>query len=265
MLRIGGQAQAFILAHSVEDIAEVCAEYGMSFYCLGRGSNLLIKDDLIQRPVIKLADEFNYIRQDGESLEVGAATPFSVLLKYCMANDLGGLDNLAGIPASLGGMVAMNASAYGREISHYLEEAEIGCMHGLRRLKKDDINFGYRHSSLKGIVTLRMWFHLPKDTAIKERVARFMKQRLMTQELTSHNCGCVFKNPQGQSAGQMIDACGLKGLRKNGAQVSLKHANFINNLGDAGYDDVDYLIRTIKDKVHQQFGVVLEEEIERWT
>lgn len=264
-IKIGGSARYFFIAHSREDLVEILKDTGGACYLLGKGSNLLIKDLCIEKPVVKLGAEFDYVRMDGVYLEVGGATPFSRVLQHCLKNGLSGVHNLAGIPASCGGLVRMNASSFKREISAFITHVEVmDTLGNISRIPKEALSFGYRSSSLKDYIILRAWFALPHDDAVKNEVRHFLKIRRETQDYSFPSCGCIFKNPVSGSAGFFIDQCGLKGRAKNGAQVSLKHANFIVNVKNASYQDVDHLIQYAREKVHQKFGVILEEEIERW-
>ncbi len=264
-IKIGGKARYFCIVESTDDLAAFSRQNEERFYLLGGGSNLLIKDSLIEKPVIKLGKEFDYIKDDGGLIEIGAAASLRSILRYCIEHNLEGWENLAGIPATLGGMLAMNASAFGREVSSFLKKAQILAGRGtVKILDRTNIEFGYRHSSLKDKIILRAWFELRNGQGVRLRIKDFLAQRLQKQDFGYPSCGCVFKNPVGLAAGFLIDSCALKGSRKGGAQVSDKHANFIINVGGAVYDDVDYLIRTIKDKVFQKHSVLLEEEIQRW-
>lgn len=265
-IKIGGEAKNFFIANSVESLQEIIKNSQHPYYILGGGSNLLVKDDILDKPVIKLGGGFDYIRMNDKYVEIGAATLLSVVIKYALANNLAGFDNLVGIPASIGGLVMMNASSFGSEISAYLYEVEAMDKHGfVRRLKKEEIIFSYRASSLNEYIILRIWFKVVKDYNTKSKISNYIKKRILTQDFEFPNCGCIFKNPETESAGFLIDACGLKGFRKNDAQVSNKHANFIINLNNASYNDVDYLIKHIKENVHKKFGIILEEEIKRWS
>ncbi|MDD4182915.1 MAG: UDP-N-acetylmuramate dehydrogenase [Candidatus Omnitrophica bacterium] len=263
-IKIGGEARYFFTAESAEALKKVLKKFQGAFYILGGGSNLLVADNPIEKCIIKLGEEFSYIRKD-KYLEVGSRTPLSHLIKYVSANNLGGFDNLAGIPATVGGLVMMNASSFGREISEYLKEVEVMDNSGnVKILKKDGISFSYRKSSLNDYVILRVWFEAVKDYDVKAKISNFLKTRMSRQDFEFPNCGCIFKNPIEKPAGFLIEACGLKGLKKNDAQISPKHANFIINLKKARYNDVDYLTSYIKESVHKKFGIVLEEEIKRW-
>lgn len=265
-IKIGGIADRFFKIHSVEDIITLIGRFGFSFYLLGAGSNLLIKDSLIKRPVIKLADEFSYLREVGNFLEVGASTPLVFLLKYCSRNNLGGLEYLIGIPATLGGLLAMNASSFGVSISTHLKEVDIvDSKASYKTLKKEEIELGDRFSSLKDYVILRARFDFIKDGFRKDKASEFINTRISRQDFSFPSCGCIFKNTPKFSAGFLIDSCGLKGLKRGDAQISNKHANFIVNLGSARYKDVDYLIQKAKCAVYDKYKINLEEEIKRWS
>ncbi|MFH1504082.1 MAG: UDP-N-acetylmuramate dehydrogenase [Candidatus Omnitrophota bacterium] len=263
-IKIGGRAGYFFEAGNEEALERIIND-SSSFYILGNGSNLLIKDKTIKKPVVKLGQEFSYVKQDDNYLEVGALTLLSFLIKYCLENNLAGLENLAGIPASIGGLLCMNASSFAKDISSCLESVDVIDKKGQpRTFKKDEIVFGYRYSSLEDYIILRAKFNLSLGKDLKQRVRSFLSKRLSGQDFSFPSCGCIFKNPSEFSAGYLIEACGLKGLKKGGAQVSHKHANFIINIGGAKYNDVDYLIKKIKDRVYKKYKLVLSEEIKRW-
>lgn len=264
-IKIGGRARYFFTADSSEEVQEFVKERSSDFYLLGGGSNLLIKDGVIEKPVLFLGRKFNYIRRDGVFVEAGASVLLPGLLKYCFDNQLGGLENLVGIPAKIGGLLAMNASAYGSSVSNVAARIEIVDPAGdLKQLDINKVKFGYRYSSLQGSVITRVWFKLRPQADVKNIAAEFMKQRLMHQDFSAPSCGCIFKNPDKMPAGFLIEDSGFKGLRRNGAQVSQKHANFIINIAGASYNDVDWLIKEIKEAVFKKHGIVLEEEIKRW-
>ena len=265
-IKIGGLAERFFVAHNKDDLEKILEECQGQFYLLGNGSNLLITDSVIKKPVIKLGEEFCQIKHNGGLLEVGAATPVSDVTSYTLEKNLGGLENFTGIPATIGGLLAMNASAFEKDISSSLVKLEVmdkGAK--VKVLEKDAIRFDYRSSSLKdSLIILRAWFNVLPDTNLKSKIDSFLKTRHATQDFEHPSCGCIFKNPPSQSAGFLIESCGLKGERCNDAQVSNKHANFIVNLGSATYADVDHLISLIKDKVFKSCGIVLQEDVERW-
>jgi len=277
-IKIGGRAGYFFEAPNVEALRKIIDDFGSSFYILGKGSNLLVSDSLIKKPVVRLGREFDYIRGRGSCLEVGALTSLSFLIKYCVKENLAGIENLVGIPASIGGLLRMNASSFGKDISSCVDSVDVldrqGC---LRVLKKNEIKPGYRSSCLGDYFILGARLRLSKGKGVKERARNLLARRFELQDYSFPSCGCVFKNPSTSlrtgplsggakplGAGYLIENCGLKGLKKGGAQVSQRHANFIINKGCARYKDVDYLIKKIKEKVRKKHNLVLEEEIKRW-
>ena len=264
-IKIGGCAKNFFIVRDPEELSAVIGDTGPDFYMLGGGSNLLIEADLIEKPVIKLAQNFTYIKESDNCWKIGASTPLSFLIKYCISNNLSGLEGLAGVPATVGGLTFMNASSFGSSIASCLREVEVMERRGeFKILTREEIVFDYRSSSLSDCVILGGKFSFSKEINLKQKVAFCLRKRLCFQDFNFPSCGCIFKNPDRFSAGFLIDSCGLKGLRQGDAQISPKHANFIINLGSATYQDVNYLIAKIKDSVYKKYNVILEEEIKRW-
>ncbi|MEI8349702.1 MAG: UDP-N-acetylmuramate dehydrogenase [Candidatus Omnitrophota bacterium] len=264
-IKIGGQVPFFFIAHNMEGLQKVVKRLQGAYYLLGGGSNLLASDGPIKKAVIKLGGGFDYITSVDTTLEVGACTMLSKVIRYTIQHKLAGFDNLAAIPATVGGLIAMNASAFGRGVTHFLKEIEVMDVNGtVKKIPKEEITLGYRQSSLQESIVLRAWFVLPRTANIKASVGYYIRERMKTQDYQYPSCGCIFKNTASAAAGFLIDACGLKGLKKNDAQISMRHANFIINLKNASCDDVNYLIGHIKDAVYHKFGVMLEEEIQRW-
>ena len=241
-IKIGGRLKYFFEVSTKEELARVFSDFGREIYLLGAGSNILAKDGVIKRPVVKLGEGFNFIKKKGPLVTAGAATGLNQLLNYCLKNDLAGPGALAGIPATVGGLLATKAEAFGVSLADYSKEII---------------------SSAEGII-LQAQFLFPAADELKAQIAAFLKRRLATQDYSFPSCGCIFKNPTDFAAGALIDSCGLKGIQRGGACVSLKHANFILNRDQASYDDVDYLISQIKEKVFKKYSIILEEEIVRW-
>lgn len=237
------------------------------YYVLGAGSNVLVNDSGTIKPVIKLGNKFNFIKRlDNVTVETGAATPLRELLNYCVKNNLGGAESFAGIPATIGGLCFMNASGFGKEFFSLVRDVSVISPSGdYLVLKKDDINYGYRSSSLEGFIIVKMTLGLDRTSKAGERVRKVLKERIARQDFSRPSMGCVFKNPPGEiSAGELIDRCGFKGLRIGDAKVSLKHANFVLNMGKATYQQVSEIISRIKKTVRDRFSVSLDEEIIRW-
>lgn len=265
-IKIGGKAKCFYTALSFKDLSKIIQNTGVEFYLLGKGSNLLIESHSIKKPIIKLGNNFNFIRSTGcSSLVVGAATPLSRLIRYCLQKSLGGIENLAGIPATIGGLLAMNASSFGESIFSSVKEVSVMSRGGeVKKLKKEEIDLEYRSSNLKKYIILEAELSLSSEKDLKSKVADFLKKRFETQDFNFPSCGCIFKNTSEFSAGFLIDSCSFKGQRRGDAQVSTRHANFIINLGSAKYKDVIYLIQKIKDQVYKKYSIILDEEIKYW-
>lgn len=266
-LKIGGKARYFYLAENIEALRNLLQKLKDYFYLLGNGSNLLIKDKVIRNPVIRLGQGFKGVTSACGLLEVGSSTLLSFLIQYCVQNDLAGLEGLAGMPATIGGMLASNASSFGVSIFDCLEEVECVDARGdILRIKKNEINYSYRRSSLRDKIVLKAYFRfLPGKGKVRKNVQKITEDRWRLQDFSFPSCGSVFKNPsEFVAAGKLIEEAGFKGKERGRIRVSEKHANFILNLGGGKYKDADYLIKKMKDSVYKREGIILEEEIERW-
>lgn len=263
---IGGKAKNFFLVPGVFDLFNLAAKLKNHFYLLGNGSNLLIKNGLIKKPVIQLCGDFTTIQKRQGRVEAGPAVLLSDLVAYCAERNLTGLEKLAGMPATIGGMLAVNASSFGVTIFDCLEEVEVidSRKNLIIRLEKDEIKRSYRYSGLKGKIITKAYFRFPKGENIKRKVQSAIRKRLKMQDFSLPSCGCVFKNPSIGPAAELIEKAGMKGKVRGGLKVSKKHANFIINWGKGSYRDADYLIKEIKDSVYRKEKIILEEEIERW-
>ena len=267
-LRLEAIAPIMFVAHNTDDLfafmERICSRD--DFYLLGGGSNILIESDILNKPVLVLGEEFSYIeRVDSLSLEIGAATALSKVISYTIEQNLRGLEELAGIPASIGGMMACNASSFGKELLSLVEEATVIDENGkIKYVKKSDIHYSYRRSSLRNYIIIKAVLRFDEAYDVKEKVISFVGKRFNIQDFSYPSAGCIFKNPLSLSAGYLIDKCGLKGFRVGGAQISLKHGNFIINRANARARDIDYIITVVKERVNERFGIILEEEIVRW-
>ncbi|MCK4916761.1 MAG: UDP-N-acetylmuramate dehydrogenase [Candidatus Omnitrophica bacterium] len=264
--KVGGKASLLIIANSTKEVGSVIKDYGFNLYILGGGSNLLINDGKITTPILKLGQGFNRIRRSDDYVEVGGSTSLSSLLKFCLKNNFGGIENLAGIPGTIGGLIRMNASSFGTALSSYLVEVDTIDERGnTNTFRKNDIFFGYRYSSLKNVVILKARFKFLSNSCLRRAIKNIILKRYDFQDYSYPSCGSVFKNPPDVSAGYLIDSSGLKGIKYNDAQISHIHANYIINRGSAKYEDIDFLIQKIKKTVLAEKCVELEEEVIRWT
>ncbi len=263
-LGVGGPAELW----EVENEADLLIATHEPYRVIGAGSNLLVADAGVPERVVKLGRAYNSLREfdlesgRGESdFWLGAATPLPGLVRRAAEAGLSGLEGLLGVPAVLGGAVAMNAGTRFGEMSDTLQEVEIFVGGKTERLNADALGLGYRRSALPpGAILTRVRLLLTPST--KERVTTRLAQVDAARKIQPKrkSAGCAFKNPPGESAGRLIDLHGLKGLRVGGAMVSFEHGNFIVNTGGATARDVVELLRVIKGRV----PTPLETEWELW-
>jgi UDP-N-acetylmuramate dehydrogenase len=265
--RIGGPADYFCVPKSVGELQEALAfarQNKMPVAVIGAGTNLLALDNGFSGLVIKLGGGLN--RSVVRGRVVHAGMPLPKLLSVLSRRGLAGLEFLAGIPGTLGGAAVMNAGAWGKEIGNYIEQVKVIDQEGnLRVIGRDELAFGYRRSLLQAgkYIVAEVVLRLRKGTAgrIRKQVAGFLARRKLNQPLGSPNAGSIFKNPRGKFAGQLLEAAGFKGARVGDAQVSVKHANFILNLGEARARDVLKLMTRMQNAVRRKFKVRLEPEL----
>lgn len=235
---------------------------------LGNGTNLLVRDGGYEGVVLRLGSGFTGIRREGNFLTAGAAAPLSKIAKEAAQNGLSGLAFAAGIPASAGGAVFMNAGAYGGEMKDVVKSVRMISRDGLREaiLSGDELEFSYRTSALRksGDIVTEVTFELtPGDPeAIAAEMRELAERRNAKQPLAYPSAGSFFKRPQGHFAGALIEEAGLKGLSVGGAQVSALHAGFIINKGGASAGDVLALMRLVQNIVRDRSGVELVPEVQ---
>jgi UDP-N-acetylmuramate dehydrogenase len=265
----GGPAEAFARPETLAELEESLAwarERGLEVATVGLGSNLLVADEGFDGLVVKLAGELARAEIDGERLVAGGGAANAVCLHRARAAALGGFEFACAIPGTVGGGVWMNAGAYGSDWAAILERALVVNGDGARWLSPDELGLGYRHSALHhGQVVARAEFRLEPRPAgeIKEKVAELQALRKAAQPTNKRTFGSVFKNPEHElSSGRMLEACGLKGHRIGGAQISPRHANFIENADGARSEDAIALMAEARRRALEQFGVELEHEVE---
>jgi UDP-N-acetylenolpyruvoylglucosamine reductase len=265
----GGPARAFARPATVEQLEEAitwASERGLSLATVGLGSNLLVADEGVDALVIKLAGELTAARVEHDLLLAGGGAPNAVSLHRARAAGLGGFEFACAIPGTAGGGVWMNAGAYGSDWATILVRALVVDASGARWRSPAQLGLRYRQSALRhGEVVARVEFRLaprPID-AIKSIVSDLQRQRKAAQPTNKRTYGSVFKNPDHElSAGRMLEACGLKGFRIGGAQISPRHANFIENADRARTADAVELMREARRRAYEQFGVELDHEVE---
>ncbi len=268
-LGTGGTARAFARPESVAEVEELlrwAAAEGVAVATVGLGSNLLVADDGVDALVLRLGGALAAVEIERGLLRVGGGAANAVCLHRARAAGLGGFEFACAIPGTIGGGVWMNAGAYGGDFSQVLEQALVATVDGTDWLTPEELGLSYRHSSLThGQVVVRAELRLrPRPPAqIKAEVAALNAQRKAAQPTNRRTFGSVFKNPEHElSAGRMLEACGLKGFRVGGAQISPKHANFIENAGGARSEDAIALMAEARRRAHERYGVELRHEVE---
>ena len=267
---IGGPADLFVLPSNKEDLIkvfEISKEYKQEVNVIGSGSNLLVSDGGVRGIIICIKNCLNGIDVEGNKIYAECGVMLGKLVKYSIKNNLKGLENLIGVPGTLGGALIMNAGAWGGEISNCLESVELidPDTNEVITVAKSEIDFSYRSSSFKnGSILLSALFNMDySDKQIIEdnsKVAQFGRKD--TQPLNYRSAGSVFKNPsKEQPAGMLIDQAGLKGLTIGGAQISEKHANFFINKENAKANDMLMLIKKAKNTVKEKFDVDMKLEV----
>ncbi|HBI02908.1 MAG TPA: UDP-N-acetylenolpyruvoylglucosamine reductase [Paenibacillaceae bacterium] len=267
--KIGGPADLFIeptdkykLAHSLK----VIKKYQVPWIVIGKGSNLLVRDQGIRGVVIKLSEGFSHISFHDNEVTVGAGYSFIRLAVMAGKEGLTGLEFAGGIPGTVGGAIYMNAGAHGSDVSRILKDAEVLLENGdLVKYKPEELEFAYRTSlfQTRKAIVIEATFQLTHGDRkeIAKQMATHKDRRRLTQPLTMPCAGSVFRNPPGDHAGRLIESAGLKGLKVGGAQVSEKHANFIVNCGNATAQDVLTLIEQVKQTIQERFHVTLVPEV----
>jgi UDP-N-acetylmuramate dehydrogenase len=267
--RLGGPAELFVEAESVDDLVAVALavrETNLPFIVIGKGSNVLVSDRGFPGIVVRLGRAFRWAARDGHRLSAGGAMPLPALAGVALSHGLAGLEFGVAIPASLGGSVRMNAGAHGRSLDEVLDRIEVFELDGetTRDLPADHAGFRYRDSSLpeRSVVLAATARLRPGDrTEIRRLMDEARAWRRATQPLAEPNCGSVFKNPPGDHAARLIEAVGGKDLAVGGARVSRKHANFIVAEAGATAGDVYRLMTALRDRVRERFGIELEPEV----
>jgi len=268
-LGTGGPARAFARPESLDELREALAwahDRDLAVATIGLGSNLLAADDGVDALVLRLAGDLTRAEMQGELLVAGGGVANAVCLHRARAAGLGGFEFACAIPGTVGGGVWMNAGAYGGDFAQILVRALVVDADGAAWRTPEELGLRYRHSELRhGQVVARAELRLVPRTIeeIKATIADMQAQRKAAQPTNKRTFGSVFENPDHElSAGRMLEACGLKGHRIGGAQISPRHANFIENAGDARSADALALMQEARRRALEQFGVELRHEVE---
>ncbi|UCD36804.1 MAG: UDP-N-acetylmuramate dehydrogenase [Fidelibacterota bacterium] len=266
---IGGPADVFVRPANRRELTgllQFASENQIPVTVLGSGSNCLVSDTGVRGIVISLAGTLKSIHLDNGDVRAEAGVMLGHLVRRCLQAGLTGMENLIGVPGTLGGALMMNAGAFGEEISSHLVKVLVLNLEGEEKsYLRDDIQFGYRSSSIPpDEIILEAEFHFEAGSRpeILERYKQVSIQRRARQPLRQRSAGSVFKNPaSGLSAGKLIDQAGLKGTRRGDAEISTQHGNFFINHGTAMADDIAFLIKLAARTIKQQFDLQLELEI----
>jgi UDP-N-acetylenolpyruvoylglucosamine reductase len=267
-LGTGGPARFFARPETLgelEDALALAEEEGLNVAVVGLGSNMLAADDGVERVVIRLAGELAAVSIESGLVSAGGGATNAVVLHRARQAGLGGFEFACAIPGTTGGGVWMNAGAYGGDFSHVLERALVATASRAEWLTPRELGLEYRHSTLRdgqvvARVELRLTPRAPDD--IKATIGELQARRKAAQPTNKRTFGSVFKNPDHElTAGRMLEACGLKGHRIGGAQISPMHANFIENAGDARSEDAVALMTEARRRALEQYGVELEHEV----
>jgi len=269
--QLGGPAEYFAEPETVEDLITLigrCAENEVPVRVLGRGSNLLVADEGVPGLVVYLsAPVFRKTSVEGSTITAGGGARLGRIVTTAAHRGLAGLEDLVAIPGTLGGALHGNAGTQTTDIGQWTSHATVITATGETLSRdRDDMSFGYRHSSLDELVVLEASFELEEDDP-QELSRRLQKQWILRKaaQPMGHQCaGCVFKNPRGMRAGELIEQAGLKGTRIGGAIVSDRHANFIVAEPECTSADVLRLIDLVRTQVTDRLGIDLEVELDIW-
>jgi UDP-N-acetylmuramate dehydrogenase len=268
-LGTGGPARWFAEPESVEELADLLAaaeHRGIPAAPIGLGSNLLVADEGFDGLALRLRGALSVALVGDGKLVAGGGAPLAVCLHRARAAGLGGIEFACAIPGTVGGAVWMNAGAYGGDIASVLTRAHVVDARGARWLTPAELGLTYRRSDLnRGQIVAGAEFRLePRpEEEIRATVAEMQEKRKTAQPTNKRTFGSVFKNPDHElTAGRMLEACGLRGHRIGGAEISPKHANFIENAGGARSADAVALIAEARRRALEQFGVRLEPEVQ---
>lgn len=264
--RVGGHARYFFKPTNISELQDFLSNNTLPFWILGAGSNVLIRDGIVEGVTIKLFKEFSKIELQDDLIIAGAACLDRTLSMFALENCLSGFEFLVGIPGTIGGAVIMNAGAYGYEIKDIIKWVEILDEKGnLKRI--EEFNMTYRNGNLpKHSIVVRAAFDAKKDSkeSIELKMKEFLEKRENSQPLRVKTGGSTFKNPNLElKAWQCIDIAGCRGLQIRDAMVSKKHCNFLINLSDATAKDLEDLGNEVKERVFQALKIDLEWEILR--
>lgn len=266
---IGGPADVLVKVKNENQLTQLLIfnnKNNIRTTVIGLGSNLLITDKGIRGCVLVLADNYDDIKLNGTELSVLAGTSLNKAAKYSIAHGLTGMEEISGIPGSVGGAVSMNAGAYGKEIKDVCISVKAFDLSGNEyNFTNDQMNFSYRHSKIfdQDLIVSSATFKLENDDKNEalEKYEDYTNRRETKQPLDKKSAGSTFKRPEGSYASKLIDECGLRGYRVGDCQVSEKHCGFIINAGEATSADMLAFIEEVAGIVYDKTGFKLEREV----
>jgi UDP-N-acetylmuramate dehydrogenase len=265
---VGGPADAYCSppdGDTLQLLLERSAEEDVPVLVLGRGTNVVVADEGFRGVVVNLETGCRELSGSGSRVRVGAGRSLERLVRFCEERGLAGLEHLSGIPGTVGGALVMNAGAFGSEIGDRIVDVRGFTREGRAvTVSRDEAGFGYRTArGLEKLVLTGCELELePGDPAALAVTRReIVARRESKQPLDRPSAGSIFKRPPGDYAGRLVEAAGCKGMREGGAEVSVKHANFILNTGGASAADIRTLMERVRQRVDERFGVHLETEV----
>lgn len=267
--KIGGPADVMIIPSNEDELinsVKLLRDNNVSFYIMGNGSNLLVRDGGMRGAVIKISDGIDNIKIEGNNIYCQAGALLTAVSRRAMEDSLTGIEFANGIPGSIGGAVTMNAGAYGGEMKDVIKSVKVlDTNNNVVEYSNKEMNFRYRASKVvdEGLIVLSILLELKPGIYedIEATVKDLTYKRTSKQPLELPSAGSTFKRPEGFFAGKLIDDSGLRGLRLGGAQVSEKHCGFIVNVDNATCKDVTQLIKVVQKTVKDNFGIEIETEI----
>ena len=268
--RTGGPADLLVQpeAEQIAPILEVCRNEEIPWTVIGNGSNLLVGDGGIRGVVLEIGKQMSDVVIEGTVITAGAGAMLSSIASRAAAAELTGMEFASGIPGSLGGAVVMNAGAYGGEMKDILQKVTVLTPDGtVQTLSVEELELSYRHSIIpeKGYLVISAVLKLQPGNAdeIQSIMDDLKEKRVSKQPLEYPSAGSTFKRPEGHFAGQLIDEAGLRGYQCGGAQISVKHAGFVINTGNATAEDVVNVITHAQEEVLKRNNIKLETEVKR--
>ena len=268
--KVGGLAECYVVAENTDDVKEVlkiATQNQIPLTVLGRGTNVLVKDDGIKGITLNIAIKKIEIDEEQRTVQLGAGNTISEVSQKMMQNNLSGLEELSGIPGTIGGAVRMNAGAHGKEMKDIVTEVTVIDYNGkIRKFTNEECEFEYRNSifSRERYIILGAEIKLQKGNKeeIQNKMFEYAMWRKEHQPLEYPNAGSTFKRGEDFITAKLIDECELKGCKVGGAEISTKHAGFIINTGNATAKEILELIEITKRKVYEKFGKEIKLEIE---